>query len=65
MNRLAYTVRKGTELGNGRKRAVLTDDVIVDIEFDEAGLRQLAWRAVLNKSNKAVDGPVTAKVRRS
>lgn len=65
MNRLAYTVRKGTELGNGRKRAVLTDDVIVDVEINELELRQLVMRAVLNKSNKAVDGPVTAKVRRS
>jgi hypothetical protein len=61
---LTMTVRKGTELGSGRKRAMLTDDVLVDVVLDERKAMAMVYRAVLNKRSVAVDGPLTAKVRR-
>lgn len=64
MTRLTFTVPAGTELASGRKQAVLTGDVTADVEFNEAQIKQMVFRAVLNKSGKSVDGPVTAKVRR-
>lgn len=64
MTRLTFTVPAGTALESGRKRAVLTRDVVVEVEFNENEIKQMVLRAVLNKSGKCVDGPVTAKVRR-
>lgn len=64
MTILTLTVPKGSTLSRSRKQAYLSDDVMVDVVVDEPKIRELAYRAILNKRSEAVSGPVRAKVRR-
>lgn len=78
MGRIVYTVAAGTFLGRryvnkqarpgttiDGERIVAAVEHQVVIDFDDRKLERLAVRAVRNLAGRAVDGPATARARRT